>query len=928
MEYLGQSIYKTIEDLKTGETNFILKIQKSQIDLYNVFYGRAGGATYDIPYTVINSTFVLSDFSTPKYEAIEFNDAYFAEQQYFFLDYMVIEQGQTDQKRYMTVYRCDYFYDKLKCQFIGSCLQPSHVVKVKVDIQTRTFFVIDYSIPNQNIMIYKLDETEFSSSKVFSPIRTISKDDWGLKEEQLILQAQDQYIVIEPSTRGIFSVFFENVRDQSGSIAIFNANLTSQVTRYLKIPEAFNEIYSPTGYSQNENFVSYYYSESPGNITFVFSWPSIEFQINHNYDTKFSQKDTYQNYRLQLRGIKKIDIEQILRGEIRYNLKITQKVKDKYTIATSSKVDLTTKYNGVILNTCLDCDEQMGNTTYYYDTREITQIECNDAVNATLNQYMRLKYRLSDLNSTQNFLKGIKDWKIFEINPSYFLVLHGQLSILKLDDHSTIVAFVGVVNDKEQYIDMENCLKILDLQYLNPNTEANLLCIASETSQNVESFKFIIKDEWIIGPPPPPPPPPSRKLSTPNNTIDYFPLYPETPVFQTSYKRLSYTNSIMKKALETAIHYEFDHGMLIILDYLDMQNDQQKYYLNIYNYNEIEDFFVELELKYSTLSQSEYVYLIPTSFVIFPVSIDDNIYQFKLITTLEQDSYFFIQFCYFTKRLTEDKDLILRNPCQTKRLNLPTKNVIHRYLKYIEESVFLYLIDETLLFEYSISDEGVIEQLNTYKHVSICEGDSQKRVYKYDNFLMFQCLGSNENNAIDQIILFLRNKKNVDENGFINPVQFETFSDIQYPRASVMSIFNTGEQNMMLISHPQFFISQYDLHSKSYVNFTVNDKVSKVTNLKLRLSNIFSSSEFSISVRGNPIWSYLKFVELWSKEYALQVVIMIYILSILIIYRVMLGKIRILEKHRLKSADNREDEMKQYLEKRNQDLFQTPQLLA
>jgi hypothetical protein len=67
---------------------------------------------------------------------------------------------------------------------------------------------------------------------------------------------------------------------------------------------------------------------------------------------------------------------------------------------------------------------------------------------------------------------------------------------------------------------------------------------------------------------------------------------------------------------------------------------------------------------------------------------------------------------------------------------------------------------------------------------------------------MFQCLGTKENNLRDQIILFLRNSPNVDENGYINPVQFETFSDIQDPRARVLSIFRIGERDTMLISHP------------------------------------------------------------------------------------------------------------------------------
>ena len=115
LEYVGESIYRTIEDEKSKMTTLLMKIGRSNIDVFNVVFGRAGGTTYDIPYTTLNSSFVLEDFNSPGMQILEFNDAFLAGFKYLFLDYTgqvptssII--GQNDPSRYLGVYRCSFFF--------------------------------------------------------------------------------------------------------------------------------------------------------------------------------------------------------------------------------------------------------------------------------------------------------------------------------------------------------------------------------------------------------------------------------------------------------------------------------------------------------------------------------------------------------------------------------------------------------------------------------------------------------------------------------------------------------------------------------------------------------------------------------------------------------------------------------------------------
>lgn len=113
---------------------------------------------------------------------------------------------------------------------------------------------------------------------------------------------------------------------------------------------------------------------------------------------------SFQNYTISLKGLSKTTLEQAFQGEVKYDLKITKKNPDHYKYLKGNSVDVTHKYSGVILNSSLACENDEDDTTYYYDTRQITKIECNGAINASLFQYLSLSYRMSDWNSTQNFL--------------------------------------------------------------------------------------------------------------------------------------------------------------------------------------------------------------------------------------------------------------------------------------------------------------------------------------------------------------------------------------------------------------------------------------------------------------------------------------------------------------------------------------------
>jgi hypothetical protein len=109
--------------------------------------------------------------------------------------------------------------------------------------------------------------------------------------------------------------------------------------------------------------------------------------------------------------------------------------------------------------------------------------------------------------------------------------------------------------------------------------------------------------------------------------------------------------------------------MLVIIDSLTMSDGQDKFYLDIYNYVPVEETFIDLVLGYSTLSNPEYINFRPTCFVIFPVSDQNNLYDFFLVNTLEGDNEFRVQFCNFTKQLDGDMLLVQNGDCLFKLIS-------------------------------------------------------------------------------------------------------------------------------------------------------------------------------------------------------------------------------------------------------------------
>lgn len=202
LDYQSPQIYKTIEDSATGVTTFLVKIDKQTLDFYNVNFDRSGGVSFYIPYCELNSTLTLEQFSDSTMVVTRFNDAFLADFEYLFLDFLasqaMISQSIDDfsigssehlmdnvAQRYLGVYRCSFFYDQLKCQMIGMVAFPTDQVLVKVDIYSKTFYMIDYADSNQKVQIYQIDEDQYPQNKVFLPVRTISKSFWNMPNDKM-----------------------------------------------------------------------------------------------------------------------------------------------------------------------------------------------------------------------------------------------------------------------------------------------------------------------------------------------------------------------------------------------------------------------------------------------------------------------------------------------------------------------------------------------------------------------------------------------------------------------------------------------------------------------------------------------------------------------------------------------------------------------
>ncbi len=148
-----------------------------------------------------------------------------------------------------------------------------------MDIATKTFYVIDFVESKQNILIYKINEDQYPINKIFTPIRQIYKSFWNLSSDILMKFQGYQNIVIEATRKGIFELYFKNIIDSTYTLALFDSNLVSDVSRVIKLGKTVPQLFLTKGQSNKERFSSYYYKSKPGTISVILTWPSIKFSI-------------------------------------------------------------------------------------------------------------------------------------------------------------------------------------------------------------------------------------------------------------------------------------------------------------------------------------------------------------------------------------------------------------------------------------------------------------------------------------------------------------------------------------------------------------------------------------------------------------------------------------------------------------------------
>jgi hypothetical protein len=86
-----------VESNRYGYTQLLIKISNQVIELYKIVFGRAGGSTYDIPYSVLLSSLSLESMSIPNVQITKFNDAYLLRMEYLLIDYIgIVPQANGD----------------------------------------------------------------------------------------------------------------------------------------------------------------------------------------------------------------------------------------------------------------------------------------------------------------------------------------------------------------------------------------------------------------------------------------------------------------------------------------------------------------------------------------------------------------------------------------------------------------------------------------------------------------------------------------------------------------------------------------------------------------------------------------------------------------------------------------------------------------
>ena len=964
-----QIIYKRNtrwKDIQNRENStFMIEVDnsvetESQVNIYNVEFFNNGPSSIIFPYLTLNCSLNLANFSNPLASYTKFLDVYLLDKTYLFVEAMVNNQPQ------LNVFQCSFFYSLIKCRMLGYYIHTNNNmnISVHVDNKTNQFFLVDYTA--QEISVFSLLQFVFTTRLngiELAPIRVMTVSDW-FSGDCIVRSAFDEDLpVITATTDGLFALLcYNNIQtlgEATGSIGLFNASFPALMSREMFVNYPQFSIRWPLVHQNGNGLISFYHTESDNNMTMQLSRGTLSFSISHNYVSN-SVESPYQNYSLKLHGNNFLEIEQNLMGEVKYSLKIQGEkpiLKSK-----GDSISLSGMARGVIMESALTCNKTT--PEYYLTSRSIKKVRCLKSVNASLNHHIELQHRLSTPEMTSLYFGGINDWIQLPDFPSFYIILSEQrISVVEIGPFTSIVAFIDIQSPDKNTI-KPICKRFLKIMHEYSKTVVWMICYAESKAEKMFSIFFTIPDYIIQNLSPKTlkdtqdskshKREPQRLFSVdskpqeevdahPNNiTIQaplsqrpipivpgYSPEFPATPYFNISYTSSTFSpsvSSVMYKALYTANSYEYHNQMFFILDYLVLQTEQEKHYLNIYNYQEQEG-QVELELQFSTLSRPESVEMIPTSFLIVPTIELNNRYDFKLLITMEKEDIFNVQICNFTKLLNGTKELEVKK-CVLFNIDVKKININQRFLLISDTGIYLYIMDESLLYEFKYIDQEGFNRTNVYKHVSICETNSKKNINRFKDYIIFTCEKTDDDIVKNQLLLFMDNDNNVDSNGNINPVQFLTVSDIESPRSKILSLFSINQNEYMVLSHPQYFLEQYRLNQIVDVSFESNGTSDTSTVFKLQLSNIFETTGIQVELQASGWTKVSSYAVRFSGQHTLQCILVIYFAALFVIHRKITERIKKIEEQKIIARDRREEEMKLYIEKRNKKLYYKPFILG
>lgn len=705
----------------------------------------------------------------------------------------------------MQVHQCD-FGDEPSCFFYTYVELNNQLVLI--DDVSFNFLLIDktnMTIDFYQLLDFKIDFMHLVMGKLSSSrtacLRGIMADD-GIS---LVLNHLSRSL--NAANNQIFSLgIYSELNPANNGFLVFNFDVQCMIpVRFVPFPDVklmlIGAERNPWPYKYP---TAYRFNPSTSNLEMFLINPSNGLSLRTpSYLISETIGETFQTEMFQavLTSIGSPDFLQIFKGVTKLNFNLNT---ESTTVSEVDVVNLNGIVKGFIQNSTIYCIED--DDSEYLTTRNYSiDLQCashSGKANFTLTPYIGKDFdffwsseaRLDNLVPDNNILANITSFVRLNNGNEFLFLFHNNITVVRAKNTSKIILFVDLYDDEDEatIIDYDTCISLVENTLITESAELELLCIEMG---NYYIFNFTLNMTQL------------RNTSMPSPQRI---LLPAT--------RWKVINVLMEQFFSKSLKTFYMGKLLYVLDSIVLENYNNKPFLNIYQVVRVPNSNpkqADLSMVWSSLSMDTFSSFDIREFAVTRKQLDStSLRDYLLHILLIRNN------APVTAYMTNEISVFVDGNIERTRFSL--SNLTYFGDQYVEKleifsfktDVYIYGFSKDSFVEWKALPTGEIDQLNTYKHLMICDGSSRKDLFRLNAFLFLYCYNSTSDGSLgDSVILYSTNLNSKDQ--VIYPVEQLNLPDVDFPSNKFLMAFQENDVGKFIISNSRTFMTQYKAFSNS-----------------------------------------------------------------------------------------------------------------